>query len=196
MRPDLRVSAVSATLGFEGRIGWGYRDSSASGWFTCGGGHCCFTQADALLLPWQVNGVPATPQQVIFDYQSVLAAPPGHTAAFYENLTTCRLSATDVAGMCGHDIDVSWTAFLHYYSQADEYPDAAILALADFTFQSGPGWSVLKKNGAPVWPHLAADVAACRWAVMDATGALIGGAAFHCHVIGIAEARNLYRRGL
>jgi hypothetical protein len=80
MTQDTLAKAVAATLGFEGRIAWLYRDDAPEGYATAGAGHKCATQADALLLPWQVAGQPATPQQIAADYQAIMAAPLGGAA--------------------------------------------------------------------------------------------------------------------
>jgi hypothetical protein len=163
MTPDTLAKAVSATLGFEGRIAWLYRDDTPEGYATAGAGHACFTQADALLLPWQVAGQPATPQQIAADYQAVMAAPLGHTAGYYEPLTVCRLADADVVGLCGHDLTVGWATFLTHFPQADLYPDGAQLACCDLIVNLGPNWPV---NGK--WPHLAAAVLANDWATAAA----------------------------
>ena len=76
MTPSLLDSCITRTLAFEGEIGWMYRDDSAKGIVTCGAGRALFTQADALLMPWQEpDGTPSGAAQVAKDYQAVLAAP-------------------------------------------------------------------------------------------------------------------------
>jgi hypothetical protein len=148
--------------GFEGRIPCIYLDTN--GVPTCGKGHALFSQADALLLPWQINGQPATPQQITADYQAVKAAEPGHVWTHYEPLTVCRLADADIDGLCEHDLTVGWSTFLTHFPQAGEYPAPAQQALLEFAINPGPNWPVVRKEGALVWPKLAAAVLANDWA--------------------------------
>jgi GH24 family phage-related lysozyme (muramidase) len=157
MTPSLLDSCITRTLAFEGSIAWLYRDDSEKGWPTVGSGHACFTQADALLLPWQMpDGTPAPASQVIKDYQAVLAAPLGHTAAFYEDLTTCRLAPADIRGLTGVDIQTRMQTLRKYFPQWDQYPSPAIEALADCAYNLGPGFP-------PFWPALTRAVLANDW---------------------------------
>jgi hypothetical protein len=157
MTPSLLDSCITRTLAFEGSIAWLYRDDSDKGWPTCGAGHACFTQADALLLPWQLpDGTPAPASQVIKDYQAVLAAPLGHTAAFYEDLTTCRLAPADIRGLTGVDIQTRMQTLRKYFPQWDQYPEPAIAALADMVVNLGGDFP-------PEWPAFSGAILANDW---------------------------------
>ena len=182
MTPEILAAAVAALKGFEAVVPCMYRDTEAV--VTCGIGHALFSQSDALLLPWALISGPASPQDIIKDYQAVKAAEPGHTWQFYEPLTACWLLPADIEGLCQHDLTMRWTAFLHYYPQADEYPAPAIKALLDLCFSLGPGWPVVEKNGVKVWPKLAAAVLANDWATCAA----------QCRRPQVNAARNQYVR--
>ena len=155
MTPDIIQAEAAEMDGFEGRIPYIYLDTN--GVPTCGKGHALFSQANALLLPWQINGQPATPQQIAADYQAVKAAEPGHTAAHYEPLTVCRLTDADIDGRCGVDLGARWNRLLTHFPQAGEYPPPSVLALADLCFNLGGDFP-------PKWPKLAAAVLANDWA--------------------------------
>ena len=158
MTPNIIAQAVAALRRFEGVCAWPYSDTA--GICTTGIGHAMFTQADMLLLPWQVNGAPASALQMQTDYQAVLAegrAHPGHTAAHYEPLTVCRLTDADIDGRCGVDLGARWNRLLTHFPQAGEYPPPSVLALADLCFNLGGDFP-------PKWPKLAAAVLANDWA--------------------------------
>jgi len=159
---ELIERAISALRQFEAIVPCMYKDTESV--ISTGIGHALFTQDDALLLPWALISGPASPKDIIKDYQAVKAAEPGHTWQHYEPLTACWLLPADIDGLCQHDLTVRWAEFLRYYPQADEYPAPAIQALLDLTFNLGAGWPVVEKNGAKVWPHLAAAVLANDWA--------------------------------
>jgi len=176
MTPQLLASCVDRTIGFEGSIAWLYRDFSEKGWPTTGAGHALFSQYESRALPWKIGDRDAFANEIYKDFQVVLAAPLGHTAAYYEPLTVCRLTDEDIRGLCGNDIQVRMTALRKWVPQWDQYPPAAIQAIADMTFSLGPAWPV---DGE--WPKLAAAVLANDWRE----------AAVQCHrAAPISEARN------
>jgi GH24 family phage-related lysozyme (muramidase) len=114
---------------FEGSLPYMYR--CTGGEVTVGVGHAIQTSADAEKLAW------TGPATVAADYASLAAAPVGHVANFYENLSTCRMSDAEITRLCGLDIDSFETQLGKALPNWDTYPEAAQEALFDMGFNLG-----------------------------------------------------------
>jgi hypothetical protein len=153
-----------------------YLDTADPPVVTCGAGHALFNQFTARSLPWKISNQYAVAPDIYKDYQAVLTAPAGHTAAFYEPLTVCRMSDEDIRGLCGTDLQSAMTGLRTYLPQWDQYPNPAIEAICDLAINLGSAWPAVGK-----WPKLAAAVLANDWAT----------AAVECHrAPPISEERN------
>ena len=157
MTEDVLLQCIEKAVEFEGCIAWLYRDYSDKGIVTCASGLALFSQADALRLPWhETDGSLSGPAQVARDYQAVLAAPLGHTAGYYENLTACRLRPDDMRDLCRADLLREWGKLIKHFPLADSYPEAAQAALIDLALNLGGDFP-------PKWPKFTAAVLAGDW---------------------------------
>jgi GH24 family phage-related lysozyme (muramidase) len=140
---------------------------------TIGIGHAIETPADAVGLPWSINGRPATDTEVQTDYASIAAARMDLTAPAYAHLTQCRMSPDDINVLVAADVarfEAKLAAALPNWST---YPEPVQQALFDMGFNLGV-------DGLLKFHMLLAAVDAGQWAE----------AAAQCHRKGIGDARN------
>ena len=178
---------LAALANLEGSVACMYLDDDDPGNVTCGRGHLLPTQASALLLPWQIDGQPATPAQIAADYQAVKAAQPGHVWTRYEPMTVCRLAPADQEGLCRNDLIGCAQRLQVHFPQLAQYPVAAIQGALDIEFNCGDFPIARNKAGALEWPSLTRAVLANDWAA----------AAVQSHrAPPVSAARNAYVRSL
>src|SRR5882762_7767948 len=66
---------------------------------------CALLLPEALTLPWQINGRPATITEIADDFTTVKNASFGYKASFYEDMTQCRLTADAIEAFARKRID-------------------------------------------------------------------------------------------
>jgi GH24 family phage-related lysozyme (muramidase) len=156
---------------FEGRVPHMYR--CTGGEVTIGIGHAIQTPADALKLPWSINGRPATAVEIQAGFAGVAAARKGLVATAYAPFSQCRMTDPDINALVAADVahfEASLAAALPNWNR---YPAPAQAALFDMAFNLGLG-------GLKQFSRLLAAVDAGQWDV----------AAAQCHRQGIGDARN------
>src|SRR3569832_896849 len=149
-----RTAVYLFTSAFEGESPNLY--SCTAGRITVGVG-CVVSLADALALPWVIDGRPGTPDEITRDYQTVAVLPAGHLASWYAPHTRCRLAADTIRAL----FDRRAAAFVHELERAfpdfDAWPQGAQIATADWVFNCGLGALLATQ-------HLAPALHAHRWA--------------------------------
>jgi len=121
----------------EGRVTHLYLDTV--GLVTVGIGRMLPTRAAAQELPFVVRGssMPATPEQIAKEWETVFAQPKGKLASFYANCTVLDLPNAAI------DVDfaksiTSFTATLRQrFPKLDSLPDSAQLGLLDMLYSMG-----------------------------------------------------------
>jgi GH24 family phage-related lysozyme (muramidase) len=156
----------------EGRTDFMYR--CTGGEVTVGVGHAIQTPEDALKFVWQINGVPATREQILADYKKIAAAPLRLIASKYGPMTKCRLTQAEIDSINAADVRKFEDALRERLPDWDSYPESAQVALFDMAFNLGVNGLFTK------FPRMIAAVKAREWAT----------AAAQCHRNGIQEERN------
>src|SRR5437016_3795863 len=87
---------------FEGRIPYMYR--CTGGEVTVGIGHAILSAADAPALTWNIDGRPATANEIAADYARVAAEPDGQVATHYKPLSRCRMTDAAIDALAAGDI--------------------------------------------------------------------------------------------
>jgi GH24 family phage-related lysozyme (muramidase) len=140
---------------------------------TVGIGHAIETPAEAVPLPWTINGRPAADTEIQTDYASIAAARMDLAAPAYAPLTQCRMAPADINVLVAADVarfEAKLAAALPNWST---YPEPVQEALFDMGFNLGV-------DGLLKFPSLLAAVNAGQWAE----------AAAQCHRRGIGDTRN------
>jgi hypothetical protein len=103
---------------------------------TCGIG-CAVQLAEALTLPWQIDGIAASQQQIQTDFQTVMKAPFGYIASYYSRFTTCRLTAEAMTDLCELRLAVFVRALEGIFPQFNTWPDTCKAGATDLIYGTG-----------------------------------------------------------
>lgn len=135
---------VDALERWEGLTDYLYLD--VKGLPTCGMGHLCKTERDALGLPWEVDGRPATAAEVRAQFAAVAAAPvrlntDGQNtcgASFYEGFSTMRLPGGYARQLAAQRLEQEFLPALRAdFPGFDAFPPSAREALVDMAYNLG-----------------------------------------------------------
>lgn len=169
---------------WEGVVPHMYLDQK--GLVTTGVGNLLATIEDALALPWERRGQPATREEVEFNYGAVQALPWGMAARRYVFPDGVTLTSEAIDELLVRRIEGFLDQLHRRMVDFPKFPDPAKRALMDMIFTLGAGglFGTSKLHG---FPNL---VRACR--LMDWRSA-----ADHCHRRApCREERNAWVRGL
>jgi GH24 family phage-related lysozyme (muramidase) len=119
---------------FEGRTTFMYLDTGGN--VTAGVGHEIPTVQDAEALPFD-GGMGAVAGTVARDWQTIRDAPAGRVAAFYEPLTTSRLSEQAIDGIFASDCNLVWTSARGFIQDFDNLPQPVQQAISDMILNIG-----------------------------------------------------------
>jgi GH24 family phage-related lysozyme (muramidase) len=169
MNPSTVIPRVQS---FEGRVRYMYK--CTGGEVTIGFGHAIENPAEAPKLPLTIDGRPANEDEILADYAKVAAVEKGPAAAFFANLTQCRMADPDIDALLIADVTRFEALLAAALPNWSTFPEPAQEALFDMAYNLGI--SGLKDK----FPHMMAAVNAGQWDV----------AAAECHRTGIGEPRN------
>lgn len=143
---DITISGTNGKGGLMewegGAIPWLYLDSHRNGQgapaplATVGIG-CAVVLADALALPFQIQGTPATAAQIEADFQTVMKAPFGYVAGYYARFTTCRLSVAAMQELCETRLAIFVRALESIFPNFNTWPDGPKAATLDLIYGTG-----------------------------------------------------------
>jgi GH24 family phage-related lysozyme (muramidase) len=120
--------------------------------------------AAAQALPFIVaaNRQSASAAQIQADYQAVRAVRGVHAATYYAPHTRCILTATDIDMLFARRVNEFKRQLRGLYTDFDNFPDSAQLAILDIAFNIGVG--ALTRN----WPSFNTAVNSGNWTVAAA----------------------------
>jgi GH24 family phage-related lysozyme (muramidase) len=183
---NVRAIIVKKLEQYEGRVPHLYRDTV--GVVTVGVGHAVPSPAAAASLAlWTVKDgkplAPATPDQILADYQMVIAQPAAMAAGRYKHQLVMQDAAinqlrdADLQGFY-KELQKRYAVAKGYRQEFDDFPADVQIALFDMIFNLG-GPKLTKK-----FPSMNAAIKAGDWR----------GAAAECNRPGVPPARNGFVR--
>jgi GH24 family phage-related lysozyme (muramidase) len=114
-----------------------YLDSANPPNVTAGKGHLIAGVSEAQKLGFLIGDRPATSAEVAADFARVAAAPRGHTAAFYQQFSQCRLSSERIDAILADDIASHEAAIRAKLPAFDSWPESVQEAVFDIGFNCG-----------------------------------------------------------
>lgn len=122
---------------YEGTVFHMYLDSK--GYVTVGVGHLINTVADAQKLSFidEKTKKKATADEIKTDFETISKQQKNKLASFYKPHTKLVLEQTDIDGLTNEHIDNFYKELKKIYSDFDDYPEEARLALFDMIFNLG-----------------------------------------------------------
>ena len=164
--------ALAQLVKFEGSVPWMYLDTV--GKVTVGVGLMLPDAPSAQALPFQLNGQPATPDQIAAEFHRITTLPWAKLPNFYRAPSSLELDSTTIT----EKLRIVLTGFEQKLRDAlkgyDAFPDGVKQALLDMAYNLGPA-GLLKE-----YPHFLAAIKSGNW-----TAAAAG-----CTRRGPAPARN------
>ena len=121
----------------EGYAPWMYLDSANPPNVTVGKGHLVADAAQAQKLGFMVGDRLATSAEVAAEFARVTGAPRGHTAAFYQSYSQCRLSSDRIDAILADDIASHEAAIRAKLPAFDSWPEPVQEAVFDIGFNCG-----------------------------------------------------------
>lgn len=174
MRDIVRRSFVAFSGPLEGVVPWMYAD--VRGLVTCAIGILIDPMSYALALPWvRRDGSPATPGEIVQDWHRIKGdasmARLGHRAA--ERVTALRLTTEGVERVVLAKLDEVDAQLAQRWQEYPTWCADAQLAVLSMAWAMGVGFAYPKFDDA---------VRRQLWAVFNAEGELVGGAAHECGI--------------
>lgn len=166
MRSAVADAFPRFTATYEGRVGWCYRD--VKGLVTTGAGNLIDPIGTAMVLPWQVDGLPASDQQIVEGWEAVKAMPAGLLAARYASATPAiRLTSDAIDELVRVKLAENDDVIRSRFAEWDALPADAQLAVHSLAWACGPYFSFPRLALALDAQDFATCAIECQ---MDATG--------------------------
>ena len=165
---------------YEGTVFHMYLDSN--GYVTVGVGHLINTVADAQKLSFidEKTKKKATADEIKTDFETVSKQQKKKRASFYKPHTKLVLEQADIDDLTNEHIDNFYKELKKIYSDFDDYPEEARLALFDMIFNLG--MTALRKE----WPKFNEEIKIKDWRK----------AADESHRPDVSAERNMYVKDL
>lgn len=128
----------------EGRASWIYLDRV--GIKTTAVGHALETVQECCLLPWKIDGRPATKAEISADYAAISRAPKGRRADFYKPYTRIRLDDADITKDRNNLVTAFVAAIKQNIPDFECFPEPVKRACADIAYNAGVGGLMGFKN--------------------------------------------------
>lgn len=133
--PDYLSDSCAQIAVFEGVVPHMYLDQDAN--VTCGIGLMLPSLTRALQLPWMMDGMAATPEQITASWYAVVALKPGMAATSYSNPTQVYLTLADIEGLLRGYVAGLDKRLPNLYATYPLWPEPAKLAILDCAYNLG-----------------------------------------------------------
>lgn len=179
MRDAARDHFAQLTARYEGRKGWMYLDTHDPPLVTTGVGNLIDPVSEALKLPWQRGGDPASPAEIEADWARVKAMPGGMKAEHYlDGGRELRLTEEAIDELERRKLDAFWGVISNHFPGAEDWPADGQLGVVMMVWALGMG-ELLKD-----FPKFCGALALEHWEVV----------ARECDISTAHEARNQAHR--
>lgn len=162
---------LSGPNGFEGTVPWPYLDTHSPPLVTVGVG-CAIPLAEAVTLPFTINGIPVINQDITNNYHRVLAMESGKPAWFYAYPGCLMLSDAAIEDLLQRRFDIFSSGLRKIFPSFDTYPVSVKAALLEMAY--GLGMAGFMK-----YTHLIAAVKSQDWKTASSeSGVNVGNVAY------------------
>jgi hypothetical protein len=96
-------------------------------------------QDEVLALPWQIDGVQATPEQIQADYAKVCAASFNYQAPYYAQYSIVRLTDAAIDALCESRTEAFYAFLCKEIPGFPQWPDTAQAGTLDLIYGVGEG---------------------------------------------------------
>jgi hypothetical protein len=157
--PHALAGLLALNARCEGREPHPYLDSHKPPIVTGGVGCAFLSLADFARQPWQVDGAPASPDDVLAGWDALHRQPGGKAASFYVSVTPLRLTDAAIDALQSARLSgIAAALYAHFGGAWSTFPWQVQAALISIGYAAGA------EDLIAGWPRLHAFLAAGDWA--------------------------------